>query len=73
MKKFINFLGYVPLILVGVLGAYIVFHMWQLSERFRHKDSPGTRQIERMATGNTPSALGANSEEAKNTISPGQK
>jgi hypothetical protein len=71
MKKFVNFLGYVAIILAGVLGAYIVFHMWQLSERFRHKDSPGTRQIERMA-GNTQSVVG-NSEEAKNTVSPGQK
>lgn len=73
MKKFVNFLGYVALILVGVLGAYIVFHMWYLSEHFRHKDSPGTGQTERMAAGNTQSVRGANSEEAKNAISPGQK
>ncbi|MBV9874933.1 MAG: hypothetical protein JO025_09425 [Verrucomicrobia bacterium] len=32
MKKFLQFVGYVPVILVGLLGAYLVFHMWQLSE-----------------------------------------
>jgi hypothetical protein len=73
MKKFVNFLGYVPVLLVVLLGAYIVFHMWHLSERFRHKDSPGARQSERMAAGNTQSVLGANSEEAKAAISPSQE
>jgi hypothetical protein len=32
MKRFLKFLCYFPLILLGVLGAYIVFHMWQLTE-----------------------------------------
>jgi hypothetical protein len=70
MKKFAKLLGYVPVILVGLLGAYIVFHMWQLSDRFRHKDSPQTRPSERMTPGNTQSASGANSEDAKAKISP---
>ncbi|HEX6567099.1 MAG TPA: hypothetical protein VF020_22605 [Chthoniobacterales bacterium] len=40
MKKFLQFLCYVPVILVGLLGAYLVFHMWQLSEvgRGGHRD-----------------------------------
>ena len=32
MKKLLSLLSYVPVILVGILGAYIVFHMWQLTE-----------------------------------------
>jgi hypothetical protein len=32
VKKVLSFLSYVPVILVGILGAYIVFHMWQLTE-----------------------------------------
>ena len=32
MKKLPRFLGWIPVILVGILGAYIVFHMWQLTE-----------------------------------------
>ncbi len=32
MKKLLSFLSYLPVILVGILGAYMVFHMWQLTE-----------------------------------------
>jgi hypothetical protein len=32
MKKLLSFLSYLPVILVGILGAFIVFHMWQLTE-----------------------------------------
>jgi hypothetical protein len=70
MKRLVSFLGYVLLILVGLLGAYIVFHMWQISERFRHKDSPNTRQIERTAAGDAQSVASVNSEDAKTKISP---
>jgi hypothetical protein len=46
MKKLLSFLTYLPVILVGVLGAYIVFHMWQLTEigrsaASRKKELPG--------------------------------
>jgi hypothetical protein len=70
VKKVVSFLSWVPVILVGILGAYIVFHMWQLTERFRHKDSPKTRQSEQMAAGNAQSVNGENSEDAKAKISP---
>jgi hypothetical protein len=73
MRKLFNFLSYAMLMLVALLGAYIVFHMWFLSERFRHKDSPGPRQSERTAGGNAQSVLGARSEEAKTTVSPSQE
>ena len=37
VKKLLSFLKYLPVILVGLAGAYIVFHMWQLSEVGRSK------------------------------------
>jgi hypothetical protein len=32
VKDLLSLLKYGPVILVGLVGAYIVFHMWQLSE-----------------------------------------
>ena len=32
MKKLLSSLSYLPVILVGILGVYLVFHMWQLTE-----------------------------------------
>jgi hypothetical protein len=72
MKKSVNFLGYAALILVGLLGAYIVVHMWQLSERFRSPYRSDTHQSERVAADETPSVTGAQSEEAKTAQSPSE-
>jgi hypothetical protein len=48
VKKFLQFLCYVPVILVGLLGAYIVFHMWQLTEvgRGGHRVTAKARSTE---------------------------
>jgi hypothetical protein len=37
MKNLFKFLGYSSVILVAMLGAYIVFHMWNLTETGRKK------------------------------------
>jgi quinol-cytochrome oxidoreductase complex cytochrome b subunit len=42
MKKLLSFLSYLPVILVGILGAYIVFHMWLLTE-IGHGGSAGRK------------------------------
>ena len=39
VKKFLTFISYLPVSLVGLLGAYIVFHMWHLTE-IGHRHSP---------------------------------
>ena len=70
MKRFVNFVGYLAAILVALLGAYIVFHTWQLSERFRHKESPGVRQTERMRAGKAQSEADVHPDEVKTTTSP---
>jgi hypothetical protein len=48
VKRLLQFLCYVPVILVGLLGAYLVFHMWQLSEvgRGEHRDIAKARSTE---------------------------
>jgi hypothetical protein len=70
MTKLFNFLSYAMLLLVMLLGAYIVLHMWFLSERFRHKESRGTRQSERMASDNTQPVPGSPSQATNTPISP---
>jgi hypothetical protein len=72
MKKLVRFLSYAAVVLIGLLGAYIVVHMWELSERFRSPYRPGTHQSERVAADETPSVTKAQSEEAKTTQSPGE-
>jgi fatty acid desaturase len=54
VKKLLSFLGWVPVILVGMLGAYIVFHMWQLTE-IGHRHSPRKQAV----TNGQASATGA--------------
>ena len=55
VKKVLSSLSYLPVVLIGILGAYIVFHMWELSEVGRGKSSretpPGKGQI---GQGNPP-------------------
>jgi hypothetical protein len=70
MKKLVGFLGYVAVVLVGLLGAYIVIHMWQLSERWRSPFSLKERQSERVVADETPPVTRSESAEAKNTKSP---
>jgi hypothetical protein len=73
VKKLLSFLGYLPVILVGTLGAYIVFHMWELSEINRGGHSGGTsgnRHPEQTASDGKPSVIGPQSEEAKTSQSP---
>jgi hypothetical protein len=63
VKKFVRFLSYLPVILVALLGAYIVFHMWRLSENYRH---PTSRAIQQTTPGNAQAAVSP-SEQAKET------
>jgi hypothetical protein len=49
MKKFCNFLSYLPVILVGILGAYIVFHMWTLTEIGKNRATLSKNSSQRVS------------------------
>jgi hypothetical protein len=69
MKKLLSFLSYLPVILVGILGAYLVFHMWQLTE-IGHGASAG-RKNEQVGKHAQASGEGAPSVSAKGSASAG--
>jgi hypothetical protein len=73
-KKILRFLAYLPVILVAILGAYIVFHMWRLAEIGRRStsgDNPGNHHVERVVPDSMPSASVVHSKDVKTTQSPG--
>jgi hypothetical protein len=72
VKKFLKFLSYVPVILVAILGAYIVFHMWQLTEIGRKGAKHGTivGGLNANSAGRENSASASGSESPETSSSP---
>jgi hypothetical protein len=63
VKKFLKFLGYLPVILMAIFAILIVLHMWRVTEEGRSKVAIKKNRIElsaegRSSTGSTSPASG---------------
>jgi hypothetical protein len=72
VKNFLKFLSYVPVILVAIFGAYIVFHMWQLTEigRKGHRNVTITSSPNASSASRENPATGNASESPETSPSP---